>query len=405
MLESPTSLTNQRVALVHDWYVTRGGAERVAEEIFAVVPHADLFALVDFYPDEHRHRFANKPVTTSFLQSLPGARRHYRSFLPLMPYAIEQFDLSSYDVVISSSHAVAHGVLTNCEQLHLSYINNTMVYAWDLYHHYLRSGGLTRGVKGLIARAALHYIRLWDQGTGSRVNTFIANSGHMADRLQRLYGCNADVIYPPVETDRFAPVDEREDYYVAVARLVPFKRIDIMVDAFRNLPDRRLVILGDGPELEPLRRRASDNIEFRGFCDPSTVARVVARARAFLFTSVEPFGIAVIEAAACGVPVIALGRGAAREIVIDGVTGCLFEHQDAESLRDAILSFESSFEASSSSMIQHARQFSSERFRSQLARYLDSAWEAFTDSQASVRAVSLHAETVPNRLGIIELSR
>ncbi|MFH1700192.1 MAG: glycosyltransferase [Candidatus Zixiibacteriota bacterium] len=257
-----------------------------------------------------------------------------------MPYAIEQFDLSDYDLIISSSHAVAHGIVTTAEQLHISYINNTMVYAWDLYHHYLSGAKLNKGLSGLLAKGIMHYIRLWDAVSSHRVDEYIANSGYMARRINKIYGRESNVIYPPVETDKFSFHAEKEDFYVVVSRLVPFKRIDLIIDAFKNMPDKNLVILGDGPDIDKLKARASKNIRFLGFQGRETVNDFVKRARAFLFSSVEPFGIAVVEAHACGTPVIAFGKGAAPEIVTDGENGILFSKQTPEGLIEAVERFE-----------------------------------------------------------------
>jgi glycosyltransferase involved in cell wall biosynthesis len=363
-----------RVAVVHDWLVAFGGAERVLEQILTLFPQADLFTLCDFFEDEKRVHILNKRPTTSFIQRFPFARSKYRSYLPLMPMAIEQFDLTGYDLIISSSHAVAHGVLTTSDQLHISYINNTMVYAWDLYHHYLRSAGLHRGLRGLMAKAIMHYIRMWDAASVNRVDHYIANSEYMAGRIARLYGQKAPVIYPPVDVDRFELCREKEDYYVTVSRLVPFKRIDLIVKAFNHLPDKKLVVIGDGPEMKKLRTLAGDNISFTGFKDQAAINEYVKKARAFLFSSAEPFGIAVVEAQACGTPVIAYGRGAAQEIITDSETGIFFHRQDITELVDAIHRFDK---------IQHwfeperiranAMRFSVESFREQLGRYIGRA--------------------------------
>jgi len=372
--EGIASLRGLRVAVVHDWLITYGGAERVLEQILTLCPQADLFALCDFFEGDQRAHVLNKPSTTSFLQKLPKARTKYRSYLPLMPMAVEQFDLSGYDLVISSSHAVARGVLTTCDQLHISYINNTMVYAWDMYHHYLRGGGLHRGLRGMIAKAIMHYIRTWDTASAYRVDRYIANSEYMSRRLAKLYGREATVIYPPVEVDNFELHRQKEDYYVVVSRLVPFKRIDLIIDAFNRMPDRKLIILGDGPDMKKLQQMAGANIRFLGFRNRETVSIYVKRARALLFSSVEPFGIAVVEAQACGTPVIALGRGAAQEIIIDGETGLFFQQQDGRGLIDAIERFEKIRHWFEPERIRaNAMRFSVESFREQFGRFIEQA--------------------------------
>jgi glycosyltransferase involved in cell wall biosynthesis len=371
------SLQNLRVAVVHDWLVADGGAERVLEQILTLFPDADLYTLCDFFPAEKRSRIRQKKTVTSFLQKFPWAKKKYRSYLPFMPMAIEQFDLTAYDLVLSSSHAVAHGVLTNSDQLHISYFNNTMVYAWDLYHHYLKSAGLHKGLRGLLAKVILHYIRTWDASTANRVDRYVANSDYMAQRIAKLYGHRADVIYPPVDVDQFELHQEKEDFYVTVSRLVPFKRIDVIVDAFTRMPDKKVVIIGDGPEMKRLKAAAGPNVQFVGFQDRAVVKDYIKRARAFLFSSVEPFGIAMVEAQACGTPVIAYGKGAAQEIVADGESGVFFHQQTPEALIEAIRRFERIRDWFEPVQIRaSAMRFSAERFRQEFFRLVETAVNA-----------------------------
>jgi len=365
----PNSL---RIAIVHDWLVTYGGAERVLEQLLLLFPQADLFTLCDFLPAADRGFLQGRTITTSVIQKLPRAGNWYRRYLPVMPYAIEQFDLGGYDLVISSSHAVAHGVLTNSDQLHLSYFNNTMVYVWDLYHHYLRGAGLHRGLGGLIARPLLHYVRTWDAATAPRVDRYIANSKHMQRRIRKVYGRESQVIYPPVDTERFAVWTNKEDYYIVVSRLVPFKRIDLVVEAFQRMPTRRLMVVGDGPELSRLKSRASSNVEFVGFRPAGEVHDRVKRARAFLFPSVEPFGIAVVEALASGTPVIAYAGGAALEIVSEGRGGTFFREQTPQAMVQAIERFEQAKKSLDARTVHEtAEQFSVSRFRNQFRRMVE----------------------------------
>ena len=220
----------RRIAIIHDWLVVYAGAERVLEQVLACYPDADLFSLVDFLPAGQRAFINNKPVTTSFIQRLPRARKKYRGYLPLMPLAVEQFDLSAYDLVISSSHAVAKGVLTGPDQLHLSYVHSPIRYAWDLQHQYLRESGLDRGAKGWIAKAILHYIRLWDVRTANGVDVFIANSHYIDRRIRKVYGRDSTVIYPPVDVADFPLRADKEDFYVTASRMVPYKKVDLIVE-------------------------------------------------------------------------------------------------------------------------------------------------------------------------------
>lgn len=368
-----SAISNLRVAVVHDWLVTFGGAERVLQQILSLFPQADLFALCDFFDDRQRANIFGKKAKTSFIQRLPFARRKYRSYLPLMPMAIESFDLSGYDLIISSSHAVARGVITTSDQTHISYINNTMVYAWDLNHHYLRNAGLHRGLGGLAAKLIMHYIRTWDSASAHRVDHYIANSEYVARRVEKLYRRPSTVIYPPVDVNKFDLYPDKEDYYIAVSRLVPFKRIDLVVDAFNRMPDKKLVILGDGPEMKKLRAAAGPNVTFLGFTNPNTVREYVKQARAFVFPSEEPFGIAAVEAQACGTPVIAYGKGASREIVIDGETGIFFDRQHPLSLIEAVNRFERNRGYFDPVRIRHnAMRFSIETFHEQLTAYIES---------------------------------
>lgn len=378
-------LTSLKVAIVHDWLVTYGGAERVLEQILKVIPNADLFSLCDFLPKGKRDFIQNKPVTTSLLQNMPGASKRYRDYLILMPYAIEQLDLSDYDLVISSSHAVAHGVLTTADQLHISYINNTMVYVWDMYQYYLKTAGLDRGLKGLVARPIMHYVRNWDAGTAHRVDKYIANSEHMSRRLTKLYGRDSEVIYPPVEIDQFSFDPDKADFYVVVSRLVPFKRIDLVVKAFAQMPHKRLVVVGDGPELKNLRKMAGRNTEFTGFLSTREVNEYVGKAKAFMFSSVEPFGIAVVEAQAAGTPVIAYAGGAAVEIVKQGQTGMFFYEQTPEAIVEAVNQFESSgnrFEPEAAR--ENATRFSAQVFRERFLEFVNKEVESFFSARVAL---------------------
>jgi glycosyltransferase involved in cell wall biosynthesis len=330
-----------RIAVVHDWLVTFGGAERVLQRILACYPQAELFTLVDFLPAADRAFLAGRAVHTSFLQKLPFAHRRYRSYLPLMPLAVESFDLSAFDLVLSSSFCVAKGALTGPDQLHVSYVHSPMRYAWELQHQYLREADLTRGVRGALARAMLHWLRIWDQRTANGVDAFISNSRFIARRVWRTYRRDSQVIYPPVDTGQFTPGVGKDDFYLTASRLVPYKHVPLIVEAFARLPNRRLVVIGDGPEWRRVRDRAGGNVELLGYQDAAALLDRMRRARAFVFAALEDFGIAPVEAQACGTPVIAYGRGGAVESVIDGRTGVLFREQTVESLVDAIGRFES----------------------------------------------------------------
>ncbi|HKL87673.1 MAG TPA: glycosyltransferase, partial [Salinibacter sp.] len=238
-------LRPDRVGLVHDWLPVYAGAERVLEQMLHVFPESALYSLIDFVPPEQRDFLQGRPVETSFIQRLPFARRHYRHYLPLAPMAIEQFDLSEHDVVISSSYAVAKGVLTRPDQLHISYVHSPIRYAWDLYHQYMEQGRFG-WLRGMLARMVLHYMRLYDVSTAPRVDLFVANSQYVARRIWKTYRRPAAVIYPPVDVDRFELQPEKDSFYLTMSRLVPYKRIDLIVEAFSEMPDKELVVIGDG---------------------------------------------------------------------------------------------------------------------------------------------------------------
>lgn len=362
---STSDLGGLRVAIVHDWLPVYAGAEKVLEQMLAVFPNADVFSLIEFLPEGQRAFLGGKTVKTSFIQKLPFARKHYRLYLPFAPLAIEQFDLRGYDVVLSSSYVVAKGVLTTAEQVHVSYVHSPIRYAWDLYFDYLENGGLVRGLRSWLARMILHYIRIYDVSTANRADYFIANSEHVARRIRKTYRREASVIYPPVNTDKFQVSADRGDYFVTMSRLVPYKRIDLIVQAFAHLPDKKLVVIGDGPEMSKIRACAGANVEILGYQSDETALRYIQQSKAFVFAAEEDFGIVPVEAQACGVPVVAYGAGGALETVVDGVTGVFFPEQTEESLVEAINRFES-IAFSPEAIRAHAESFSESVFRDSL---------------------------------------
>lgn len=328
-----------KIAIVHEWFIDWAGSERVVEQILTCFPDADLFALVDFLPDDQRHKLFGKRATTTGLQNKPFARSHLKYYLPWMPIAIEQLDLSSYDVVISSSHAVAKGVITSPNQLHISYVHSPMRYAWDLQHDYLR-GDIGRGLRGLALRWTLHYLRQWDLRTANSVDQFIANSHFVARRINKFYRRDAMVIHPPVNIDAFPLYEPKEEFYLCAGRLEPYKRIDIAVEAFSQMPTKRLIIMGDGPEFRFLSKKAPGNIQFIGHQKPTEWRHYLQRAKALIFPGLEDFGITPVEAQACGTSVIAYGKGGALETITPlgqpQPTGMLFYTQTAQALMDAV---------------------------------------------------------------------
>jgi glycosyltransferase involved in cell wall biosynthesis len=363
-----------KVAIVHDWLVVSGGAEKVLQNIIECFPDADLFSLVDFMED--RACIKGKPVRTSFIQRLPFARKRYRAYLPLMPIAIEQLDLSAYDLVISSSHAVAKGVLTGPNQLHVSYVHSPIRYAWDLQHQYLRESRLTAGLKSAMARVLLHYIRGWDSRSANGVDHLLANSKFIARRIRKAYQRDATVIYPPVDLSHMPIREGKENFYVTASRMVPYKRIDLIVKAFSQTPERRLVVIGDGPDMKKIKAVAGDNVTILGHQPFDVLVDHLQRARAFVFAAEEDFGISVVEAQACGTPVVAFGRGGALESVLglprERPTGVFFKEQTAESLLEAVDRFEKYsglFDARQCR--KNAERFSSERFKTALTSFIE----------------------------------
>ncbi|MGA5654610.1 glycosyltransferase family 4 protein [Rahnella contaminans] len=374
------------VGIVADWLVTFAGAEKVIAEFIKLYPESELYSVVDFLSDESRKQFYGKDVKTSFIQRLPYAKTKYQQYLPLMPLAIEQLDITKHNIILSSSHAVAKGVLTGPDQLHISYVHSPIRYAWDFQHQYLREAGLDKGLKGKLARWFLHKIRIWDCRTANGVDHFIANSHFIARRIKKVYGRDADVIYPPVSVDRFTLQENKDDFYFTASRMVPYKRIDIIVEAFSQMPDKKLVVIGDGSEMTKIKAKAGKNIEILGYQPDEVMQDHMRRAKAFVFAAEEDFGITPVEAQACGTPVIAFGKGGVLESIRPygevNPTGIFFAEQTADSLLRAVLHFETlqgSFLPVNCR--NNALRFSEERFHSELEDYIKTKWQAFNESK------------------------
>ena len=360
-----------KVAVVCDWLVVYAGAERVVEQILNVYPDADLFCVVDFLPENERGFIKNKPTHTTFIQNLPGASKHYRSYLPLMPIAIEQLDVTGYDLVISSSHCVAKGILTGPNQVHISYVHSPIRYAWDLTHQYMDEAGLNHGFKGMIAKLILHYMRLWDTRTANGVDYFIANSKFIAKRIKKVYGRDADVIYPPVDVEAFEYCEEKEDYYLTASRLVPYKKIKLVVEAFNEMPDKKLVVIGDGPDFVKIKSIAKENVTMMGYQPFEILKEKMQHAKAFVFAAEEDFGITPVEAQACGTPVIAYGKGGTLETIIENETGLFFNEQTVPSIVNAVNIFSGDANITAEKCRSNAEQYGIVRFRSVLHKYIE----------------------------------
>ena len=335
-----------KYALVHEWLTPKatGGSELVVKEILQYID-ADIYALIDFESTNPQSYLYQREIGTTFLQKFPQAKAGVQKYLPLLPIAIEQLDLNHYDVILSSSHAVAKGVLTNPHQLHICYCHTPMRYAWDLTFDYLKGDRKGRGVQGIITRYILHRLRQWDVISANRVDYFIANSQHTQARIWRCYRRQAKVIYPPVDLEKFEFTPEKEDFYLTISRLVSYKQICLIVKAFNKLK-KPLVIIGGGSQLEEIRQLAESHIQVLGWQPHDVVKKYITKAKAFVYAACEDFGIALVEAQACGTPVIAYGKGGASETVKDiriynrDGTGLLFDVQQPEALVEAVTTFE-----------------------------------------------------------------
>lgn len=371
-----------KIAIIHDWLVTYAGAERVLEQMLLCYPQADLFSIVDFLPPKERDFLGGRRVTTSFLQNFPGAKKHYRAYLPLMPLAVEQLDLSGYDLVISSSHAVAKGVLVGPDQLHVCMCYSPIRYAWDLQHQYLRESGLVRGIKAWVVRWLLHKVRMWDVRTAHGVDKFVAISHFIARRIEKAYRRDSVVIYPSVNVDAFELCEVKSDFYLVASRMVPYKKMPMIVEAFNRMPEQQLVVIGDGPDLEKCKAMAGPNVKVLGYQQFEVMKAYLERAKAFVFAAEEDFGIAPLEAQACGTPVIAYGKGGALETIrgIDHAqpTGVFFYEQTAAALMDAVQEFEKKRHL----VVAHdcrnnAQRFTSEIFRKNFRGMVDAEYQRF----------------------------
>ena len=330
----------KKVAIVHDWLCVDGGAEVVLKHLLHIFPQADIYTMVDTLPYKNRYFLEGHNIYTSVLQKYKLSKKRYKYFMPLMPYLVEQFDLSEYNLVISSSHFVAKGVITGPDQLHIAYIYSPMRYAWDLYHEYNKIVALGSGFKNLFMKIWLHKMRIWDFASAYRPDYLISDSKFIEKRIQKTWRRDSVVIYPPVELDSTVYRDTKEDYYVTLSRLVEYKRIDIIIEAFNQMPKKKLIIIGDGRLKEKLRSEANENIVFKGYLPRAEAMNIVSKAKAFVFMSKEDFGIVPIEAQACGTPVIAYGEGGAKETILENKTGLFVQEQTKESLKEAIYKFE-----------------------------------------------------------------
>ncbi|HEX4377154.1 MAG TPA: glycosyltransferase [Steroidobacteraceae bacterium] len=370
------------VGIVHDWLTGYAGGEKVLEQILLMHPHAALYTTIDTLPDSGRawlHGF--KPVTT-FAQRFPFMRKHYRSLLPILMLAVEQLDVSEHPLILSTSVSVARGILTSPDQLHIGYVHAPMRYAWDQQHQYLRESGLDSGLKGMIARWLLHKARIWDLRGANGVDYFIANSNFIARRIWKVYRRPAAVIYPPVDTEQFAFCEKKENFYLIVSRMVPYKKIPLIVEAFARMPDKKLIVVGHGPQMNAVKKVATKNVEILGFQPAEVVSDLMQRTRAFVFAAEEDFGIAPVEAQACGTPVIAFGRGGVLES-IRGLTharptGTFFSEQTPAAIAQAVDDFERNMDRLEPQACRdNALRFSIPTFNTNYREFVRKRWDAF----------------------------
>lgn len=367
-----------QVALVHDWLITEGGAEKVLEAILEMFP-APIHTL--FYDPKKLQSpfFLDKEIHTSFLQKCPFSTKQHRWLLPLFPLAIEKLNLSKAEIILSSSHAVAKGIIKRSDQLHICYCHTPMRYAWDLKESYLDS--IPPPLRG-VANFILEKIRKWDQKGEGRVDAFIANSFHVARRIQKHYKRDSTVIYPPVLVDQFFLSSKKEEYYVTHARLVSYKRIDLWVKAFNCMPDKKLLIIGEGPEKEKLKHIAKKNIEFLGFLETEKLASILSKAKAYLFAAEEDFGIAVVEAQASGLPILALKRGGVLETVVEGKSAIFFEETTVAACIEVIQSFEKKEDSFDPVWIRkNVFKFGKLRFQNEMLAFVEEQKRVFYENR------------------------
>lgn len=368
-----------KVAIVQEWLVTVGGSDKVVKAILDVFPDADIYTLVAKKNVCDELGIPWEKVNTSFIQKMPLGTKKHRAYLPLFPFAIEQFDLRGYDVVISSSHCVAKGVLTKADQLHICYCHSPIRYCWDMYNEYLEESHLDKGFKSWLVRLMLHPIRQFDAIAGSRVDYYISNSDYVGQRIRKTYRRKATTIHPNIDISNFELCNDKQEYYLASSRLVAYKKIDTIIEAFNQMPDKKLVVIGGGPNLETYRKLAKDNVTVMGYQAFNVLKEKMQHAKAFVFAADEDFGMIPIEAQSCGTPVIAYGHGGSLETVNGGKTGLFFNEQTPEAIVEAVNKFEAmgSQPFAPADCRQWAEGFSEERFKREIKEFVEEKYEEF----------------------------
>ena len=368
-----------KVAIIQEWLVTVGGSDKVTKAILDVFPEADIYTLVAKKEICDELGIPWEQVHTSFIQNMPFAQKKHRAYLPLFPFAIEQFDLRGYDVIISSSHCVAKGVLTKEDQLHICYCHSPIRYVWDMYNEYLEESNLSKGLKSWLVRYMLHRIRKWDLLSSFRVDHYISNSDYVGRRIKETYRRESTTIHPPIDISNFELCTNKQEYYLTSSRLVAYKKIDVVIEAFNKMPDNKLIVIGGGPNLEAYRKLAGPNVEVMGYQPFDVLKEKMQHAKAFVFAADEDFGMIPIEAQSCGTPVIAFGHGGSLETVCDGKTGLFFKKQTAESIIEAVNRFEGLGEQPFLPMDcrKWAEGFSEERFKKEIKEFVEQKYQEF----------------------------
>lgn len=371
---------NLKIALIHDWCYVNGGAEKVVKAINEVWPQIDNYTLFDVMnSSDKEYIFGKKKLTPSFIQYFPFLKKKHRYYFPLFKYAIEEFNLDKYDIVLTSSAGFSKNVLTNHNQLHICYCHSPMRYAWDFYHSYTNKRQLKNPILRNVVKLFFHKLRIWDVIGSNRVDFFVVNSKNIRNRLNKIYRRDSYVIYPPVDVEGFSLSKEKQSYYVTASRLVDYKRVDIIVEAFNNLSDKKIYIIGSGPEQKNLEKKAiSKNIIFLNHISKDELINKFQKAKAFIFAANEDFGIVPVEAQACGTPVIAYASGGSLETVINKKTGLYFEEQTKESLVSAVIDFEK-IKLNQNEIRQNAENFSTKAFKSRFKSFVELKYKEFIE--------------------------
>jgi glycosyltransferase involved in cell wall biosynthesis len=367
-----------KVALIHDHLAQDGGAEKVLKVLAEMFPEAPIYTLL--YEKKNTDKYyKNRQILTSIIQRLPMGVKHYQWYMPFMPMAVEFFDLSNFDLVISDTSSFAKGVITSSHTLHICYCHTPTRYLWSDTHQYIEELKYNKYFKKVIS-LVLNYIRMWDRLAADRVDKYIANSNFVAKRIKKYYKHESTVIYPPVETERFKISEQVDDYFLIGGRLAPYKRVDIVIEAIKKA-GKKLKVYGDGIDLERLKKMAKgySNIEFLGWVDDTAKAELYSRSLAFIYPQEEDFGITAVEAMASGRPVIAYCSGGATETVRDGETGIFFNEQTVDSLVEALNNFDNA-KFNPEIIKQHAEQFSVEVFKNKINKYIKESWENFKNN-------------------------